>query len=420
MQSEDELSDSLAQLQDLDVSYTLGRHTAEDIRWADLIIKNPGVPDDLPILQGVSTITNDIAYFLSHTSLPTIAVTGTKGKSTTTALVSYMLRKHGFTTYTGGNIGTSPLEFIDDVLSNQTSRDSCPQRQMGILELSSWQIHDLARSPFRPFELVVLTPFYPDHQNRYDSLDSYIEDKLKIFSSTSPPPCTVIPANDPYLAPHMNSITTSQRWYYSTDGELPKNVSGIWYHEKCILIYRNGECIDAVEASLDDSAVPALCAAYALSLPIHDSIEAIKQFPGIAHRREHLGVKYGIEFINDSAATIPEAVLFSVRQTQHPIHLIFGGADKDLDPFSVLDILPRIESLHLLGGSYTDKVIPLLRQNGIPYSGPFTSLESAVKSALLGAMPGSTILLSPGCASFGMFRHEFDRGDTFKTIFNSL
>jgi UDP-N-acetylmuramoylalanine--D-glutamate ligase len=145
-----------------------------------------------------------------------------------------------------------------------------------------------------------------------------------------------------------------------------------------------------------------------------------REFSGIPHRLELIDTVDGIRYYNDSAATIPEATAAAVAGLDGRIHLIAGGSDKKLSLDAFLTIAREVTSLHLLAGSATERIVSLLGAARAPFTGPHDSLEAACAAAAAVARNGDAVLLSPGCASFGMFRNEFDRGNQFRALVNSL
>lgn len=152
-----------------------------------------------------------------------------------------------------------------------------------------------------------------------------------------------------------------------------------------------------------------------MGLDAHSISRALATFPGVEHRLEFFAEKDGVSWYNDSAATIPQAVDAALRSFDSPVILITGGTDKNIDFEPVKEAYRRASGIVLLAGSGTDRLKPLLEEQHIGFSGPFSDLDSAIEAAAALARPGYSILLSPGCASFGMFLHEFDRGKKFKT-----
>lgn len=414
LQQADALQESLNMLSDHAIEFILGTHRMEDVLWADLVIKNPAVPSDAPLLCAAKELSSDIGYFFRHTRMPLLTITGTKGKSTTTALLSHILSEANMEVFTGGNIGISPLEFIDQVQQDRSDRAAV------VLELSSWQIHDLSRRAFRAPQMVIFTSILPDHQDRYQSMDAYIRDKLSLFSAETPVACAVLPADDRYLQPYLPDITAGSIYFFTREDTLAPPFSGISYAAGVLTIYDNGQITLQRTCTFDTAYLPAVSAACAYGIPLPSILSAVETYQGIAHRRELVRVHDHITYINDSAATIPEAVRFTLSGISQPVHLICGGCDKQLDPEVLAAGLQGISSIHLLAGSFTDRLKVILDEERIPYFGPFSSMDAAISSARQSAGSDSTILLSPGAASFGLFRNEFDRGDRFRAYVRSL
>ncbi|MGM0431231.1 MAG: UDP-N-acetylmuramoyl-L-alanine--D-glutamate ligase [Spirochaetota bacterium] len=412
LRSAQELAPSVQQLSAFDsIRFTLGGHSFEDVQWADIIIKNPAVPNSHPLLQHAQArVTNDIGIYLGESSHRIAAVTGTKGKSTTVSLLSYITMAAGFRTFTGGNIGVNPLAFLQDALLAEKSG----QHPFTVLELSSWQIHDLARHPFRQLALAVMTPLYADHLDRYTSIDEYLHDKFLLFSGNPPPQVAVLPFGGNYFE-YLQEIEAQHVFWYAAQASLPPGYRGLSWDSGKLHWQDDQHKQDYVAPSTFDTRhLPAVCAALALGIPMDTILQALLDFPGLEHRCQPVAVSSStVQFINDSAATIPEAVSLCLSPLSSPAHLIAGGSDKQLDPHPMLPALRKAVSISLLAGSFTDKLIGLLNANSIQFSGPFDTMQQAVAHAFSQARPGSAVVLSPGCASFGLFADEFDRGRQF-------
>jgi UDP-N-acetylmuramoylalanine--D-glutamate ligase len=147
---------------------------------------------------------------------------------------------------------------------------------------------------------------------------------------------------------------------------------------------------------------------------------ALRTFPGVEHRLELAAERRGVRYYNDSAATIPQATSAALASLPPPVHLIAGGTDKQLDFHPLLETIHRAERIILLRGSATEKMQALFDRHSIPYEGPFETLEDALRRAVEGAEPGTSVLFSPGCASFELFLNEFDRGRAFKRMVADL
>ncbi len=436
--------DSLQKDPELDQSrirYVLGRHVIEDFSEADVVIKNPGVKFQNNIyLAAAKHIETDISIFLRFSQAPIIAVTGSKGKSSTVSAIHYGLIKAGFTSFLGGNITVSPLTFLD-----KTTKDTPV-----VLELSSWQLSDLrGRKVLKP-KICVLTKIVPDHQNWYGSMESYVADKKLIYADQNSSDITICAADDPW-GDIFAAETKAVLLRYAKKPFSDKSMSGTWLDEQGFgwssvpvidshdfFSLRGTELQkkDEPDLILKDLIVPGqhmrenvLNAALILHILgiRNETIQKIMAgFPGISHRLEffHSWQRYDqkkILFYNDSASTVPEAAAAALESFEKPVHLICGGTDKVLDFLPLAQVSGKAKSIFLLEGTGTDKLLPMLKEQNISYFGPFTSLTDALKglkSSLIenaiSAEREEIVVLSPGATSFGMFTNEFDRGNSFK------
>jgi UDP-N-acetylmuramoylalanine--D-glutamate ligase len=442
LRSGKELAPALEQLP-AGVRCVLGRHETGDFRDADLVVKNPAVPRSAPLLAEARAVTTDIALFLARWSGtgPLVAITGTKGKSSTSSATAHLLRAGFPGTRLGGNITVSPLTFVDEL------RPGDPV----VLELSSFQLGDLvycrafnqrgsagARSaspaggasfdtvatgagipaavlhPVVPATVAVITNIFRDHQDYYPSMTAYVEDKREIYRHLPPEGVAIFPAEDEWSPAFIAEARA---------------------------LYGKGRVITA--AALSSALLPpslpvpgehsrhnmavAAAAATVLGVPSGKITEAATTFPGVPHRLEVVAKRPLWTAINDSAATIPEAAAAAVAAFDGPVLLIAGGSDKGLDPRPLVEAarqaLSRGGAVFLLEGSATPAITAALAAEGLPTREPFRTLEAAFAAARSHAetlnRPDAVILLSPGCASFGMFRNEFDRGDQFRRLAQS-
>jgi UDP-N-acetylmuramoylalanine--D-glutamate ligase len=380
-----------------EIALVLGEHRESDFRRADIVVKNPAVPRSSPFLKPAGRIETDISLFLHELRGPLYAITGTKGKSTTVSALHQMIAAERPLARLGGNITISPLTFVDEL---------DPDAPV-VLELSSFQLGDLMLTPLRGTGVIPqlavagITCIYPDHQDYYGSMDAYVADKRLIYQLQPPDGITVIGSEDPYSAafsPATRVVRVPER------PELDALVGS-----KPAL---------AGEHHRRNLRVAAACAQAAGISPA-SILRVAGVFPGIPHRMEPIGTIDGRQCINDSAATIPEATLAAVTSFAEPVHLIAGGSDKHLSMEVFAQIARQAASLHLLAGTATDGILAVLSAEQVPYQGPYDGLPQALSSALSRSTPGDVIVLSPGCASFGMFANEFDRGDQFRALVQS-
>ncbi len=397
LKSESELASSIKQLNGLPIRFVLGEHREEDFKNCDLVVKNPAIPRTASLLQLASTIETDISIFLQSHTGPVIAVTGSKGKSTTASAIHWGLKKRYPQALLGGNITTSPLSF-------PAGHEGAPV----VLELSSFQLGDLLLTSswqngwrFSP-DIAVLTNIMQDHQDYYPDMQRYIDDKLLI--------CTNQKSDSYLIIPHTDG--DNKQFAQNAGG----NVTSL------------SEIQDQAEQLLPPTPeykgpqINLLVAAIVLQkfgMEPATIQKALTDFRGIPHRMEHIGSFNGLSIINDTAATIPPAVATTVQSLNSDVFLIAGGADKNLDIEPFIEIHRHCKKIFFLDGSASERIMKLYAAKKMPYQGPFSSLEVAFSAAAIQALANdsaATIVLSPGAASFNMFKNEFDRGEQFRKI----
>lgn len=403
LNSKDSLEKSLAQLSTLPITYHLNYHDPEDIKWADLIIKNPAVSPDNNLLVNHKNIQSDLSYTLPLFDIPIIAVTGTKGKSTAVSSLASALEFFGMKTYVMGNIGISPFQVLMQI-SGLKKKDR--KNAIIILELSSWQLRDLKRySPecSKYFSMALLTSLFQDHLDTYHSYKDYVSDKMIIFSFLKKDGIKVIPENSKHeleirkIALEKHSVFTNK-----------------------IISDESGNLYDT--GNIQNDLIPAAAVCIQRGYSFRDVEIICKKYYGLPHRRELIRVINGITYINDSAATVPESILYCIDNYKGKIHLISGGTDKKLETGTFLSAYKRVSSLHLLGGTLTERLIPSLSNSRIEFTGPYMTMENALRAARecaekdLGNGTASYVILSPGAASFDLFLNEFERGNIFKEL----
>ena len=413
--------------------YVLGKHDIADFQNADIVIKNPGVRPDSPYLKAARKIETDISLFLASCPARISAVTGTKGKSTASSALFWVLNESRIKTSNGkarlgGNITVSPLSFLDELEAGDDV----------VLELSSFQLGDLRGRDLLKPRAAVFTGLMRDHLDRYGTMEAYAADKRLIYKNQDACDVTVAGTDEwgkSFLAESRGRPVVfasgladglangeadgwiadpagpgfARLWEIPGSNEKPGTVVEVVPSRPLIPGYfQKRNLLSAALALLD------------LGLPADFIRESLERFPGVEHRLEFFHESNGIRFYNDSAATIPEAAAAAVNAFEKPPILITGGTDKDLDFSPLAQAAANAAAIILLAGSGTDKIKLLLDSGGIPYRGPFDSPESAALAALDAATPGSTVLFSPGCTSFGMFLNEFDRGRKWKEAVRSL
>jgi UDP-N-acetylmuramoylalanine--D-glutamate ligase len=415
------LAGAMADLKDLPIRYVLEGHREEDFTpaGADLVVRNPGVPRRAPLLQvarrhGVP-VEMEMTLFFRACPAPIVGVTGTKGKTTVATLSAELLRAWDPRTVLAGNMGVSALARLPEITADTPV----------VLELSSWQLEGLAEHRLAP-RIAVLTLIAPDHLDTYDGFADYAATKRGITASQRPGDFLVVNADDP------------EAWRAASDtrarvvpfGMTDRGGDGAWLMGDDLLWRWEG-----AETSLPRPATPALAgehnagnalAAIAVAFLRGGDAPAVmaglERYGGVRDRMERVAEIDGVTFINDTTATAPVAAVAALRSLAGKrIHLLAGGADKRLD----LEPLARAAAEHayavyLLDGTATTGLASLLQRAGTPPMGPLTSMAEAVRLAAAAAAPGDVVLLSPGTASFGLFRDEFDRGEQFREAVRGL
>jgi len=382
-------------LKELGAILKLGEHNIEDFLWADLVIKNPAILPNNKYLQYAKKISNDFSYLFDNFKLDNIniiGVTGTKGKTTTTHAINHVLCELGYNSKLVGNMGISAFEIACYLEKNDPPIDYL------VIEFSSWQLRDTfnyCEECFPILKIALFTNLLEDHQNTYDSMEKYLQDKLKLFTRNT-----------------QIAICPKAFENIIKDKTLLKKQKIKFIDTKII-----NELINKPEL------IPAYKALEALDIKKEIILKKFNLFKGVEHRIEWVGIKDNILFVNDSAATIPEAIGFSLSHFENnSVHIICGGTDKKLSATSLIYSLKKVQSVTLLDGTFTkNKLIPFLEDNNITYFGPYTSMKDAIFKANENAKKDSSsnmkiILLSPGSASFDLFINEFDRGNQFKKI----
>jgi UDP-N-acetylmuramoylalanine--D-glutamate ligase len=378
-------------------------------------VLSPGVPLNRPLVRrvqdaGIPVFSEiEVAYRLCKA--PIVAITGTKGKTTTTMLVGHMFRRAGKTTYVGGNIGNALI-----AETPQASHDSWV-----VAEVSSFQLESI-RS-FKPRVSAILN-ISPDHLDRYYSMDEYVEAKFRIFANQGPGDTFVGNLDDPW-------ISRLARTSGDTGGRL--HCRTLWYarerqpnavlfvHDEAIVYAPPGDEGRTVEiAPLSeiplagmhnvDNVLAATLIGLAAGLDPQTLRAAIRDFEALPHRLQRIAEIDGVVYVDDSKATNPGSVIAALHSYSQRIVLIAGGRSKGTD-FAALGktINERARAVVLIGEA-ADEIASKIERTIVKRA---SSMDDAVTQAAVLAKPGDLILLSPGCASFDMFKSAEARGDAF-------
>ncbi len=409
----EDLSEPLAKLADCPVdAYHLGGHVEEDFVDTDLIVVNPAVPPSSPFLARARAecipLTSEMSLFWQFNRSRTIGVTGSNGKSTTTAMTHAILQAVGISARLGGNIGTSLLPEIDTIEPEDWS----------VVELSSFQLDDLDRLPASP-NIAVVTNFTPNHLDWHGSLAEYRRAKQSILRWQTPDDVAVLNQDD---ADVRSWPTFGRKLGFGTrdagcDGIFERGAEHILRRDGAHERFGLREWVPLPGRHNVTNAMAAACAALAAGANLDAVRRGLESYRSLPHRLEFVGEIRGRRFYNDSLATTPESAVVGLEAFSEPVVLLAGGYDKqiDLTPLA-LGILRRAKAAALMGQT-ADLLACLLEEHGDADNEPPThscdSFEEAFRWAVETSEPGDVVLLSPGCASYDWFRNYAERGRRF-------
>ena len=397
-----QLADSVEKLRKYsNIRFVLGEHRLEDFEGRDMILVAAGVPNDSPYLaharaSGVRLV-QSAALFAELSKVPMIGITGTRGKSTTTAMIAHIIEMvTGEQVIKGGNIrGVSNLQLFKEV-----TEDS-----LAVFELDSWQLQGFGWSGISP-QVAVFTTFMDDHLNYYKGdTNAYFADKANIFIHQD---------DDGVLVTTPEVFERAQRFTTGRDITLGQEV---------ILADASMIPDDAILSMPGEhnrlNAALALAACRSIGLADEEIFDALASFPGVEGRLQLLAIQDGVKIYNDNNATTPQATIAGLEaldDEKRNIVLIAGGADKNID---VLPLAEAIEShckaVFFLPGSGTERITPLLQDSSAKIF-VVTDLKEALSAARNNATEGDILLFSPAFASFGLFTNEYDRNDQFVAL----
>ena len=375
----------------------------------DIIFKSPGIKLPSGALRDISRLTSQTRVFLSHYREHVIGVTGTKGKSTTSSLIAHILNAAGIETKLAGNIGIPVFDKLEGLRDEKV-----------VFELSAHQLEDCADSP----HVAVYLNLFPEHLDHFSGMEAYGNAKLNIAAHQGKDDYFIHGADNPCLRELLKSTSLSSQ-------KIPVSLSD---HDDAQYFVRSGNAIEhkaGTEQTLYPSEFPrqlrgdhnlrniliATAVARLFDVPGHLIAGAVATFRTLPHRMERLGVINGIEFVNDSIATIPEASMQAVKALGNVKTLIAGGFDRGIDYTAYADFLAVSEVRHLiLLDAVGERIDALLKAKAEcnPEIYRVKDIEEAVALAFRKTPEGSVCLLSPAAASYGMFRNFEERGDHFR------
>ncbi len=432
LKDEDELKESVAEITKWYSAYkttfadreiyqpifVLGQHQGDDFTNVDLVMQNPGVARESEFLvlakEAGVPVESDVSLFFRYCPFPIYSITGTRGKSTTTALLGEMLKHKHPKTVIAGNITRSPLEDLDWLLE-ETSPVPI------VLELSSWLLESIEGLNMGP-EIAILTNAYKDHLDRYASFEAYIQAKEIIFQQQHPNQIAMLNA-DQEMMDDIASRAKSKHLYWFSSKALPEGKDGA-FPDGDNLVRRIGDKrtmfahVHDIKIEGEHNVMNALCASLAAHFAgvtdeqIH---ETLKTFAGLPGRQEIIGEIEGVLYVNDTTATSPDGLIAALKRfgNKGNVVLLGGGSSKGLDFTEVGKVIgDACKFVIVFDGTAADDFeraigsgAPTVRVN---------SMNEAFEAVKKNVSLGDVVLLSPGTSSFGIFKNEFDRGDQFK------
>jgi len=401
-------------LKKYNIEFEQGKHSQEKILTAKEIIKSPGIPETIPILQKAKakniSIISEIEFASRYTNATFIAITGSNGKTTTSTLIYEILKKAGYDVALTGNVGKS-LAFS---LANRDYK-------YFVIELSSFQLDNCYT--FNP-KIAILLNITADHLDRYEyKLENYIKSKFRLIQNHSEEDFFIFWKQDKNIDNYLktNSIkskllTFTLSYDKSANAYIEKNQVIINFEHKRLTFNEDDLKIKGKHNLLN--AMAASLAALLVNVPEKSILQTIKTFSGIEHRLEFVTTINGVSFINDSKATNVNSVRYALDAIQKPVILILGGIDKGND-YSLIKELVKEKVTDIIAlGLDNEKIIKAFGKIKPIYE--VKSIEHALEKAFSLSQPGYSILLSPACASFDLFQNYIDRGNQFKNAILNL
>ena len=397
------------------IAWEAGKHTPERILDADEVIKSPGIPLTAPLVKQLTEqgtpILSEIEFAARYTDAKMICITGSNGKTTTTSLIFDMLRRAGLNVGLAGNIGNS--------LALQVAQED---HDYYVIELSSFQLDNCY--DFKA-DIAILLNITPDHLDRYDhQFQNYVDAKFRITRNQTSKDAFIYWSEDPVINREIARIQPQATLY-----PFGSNEQNVAYTDGSHLIVANKPDVAPLRMPLDKLSLKgkhnrlnSMAAGLAAQiLNIHNDVirESLQQFAGVDHRLQYVATVRGVRFINDSKATNVNSCWYALESMTTPTVLVLGGTDKGND-YSEIDELVKTKCHTLVFmGKDNSKLVQHFEPMGITYIST-DNLQDAVQAAYHSANDGDTVLLSPCCASFDLFKNYEDRGEQFMQAVRSL
>ena len=404
-----------ALLNKYEIEWEDGRHSIEKILNADEIIKSPGIPDTAPVIREIQKegipIISEIEFAGRYTHAKMICITGSNGKTTTTLLTYHILKNAGLNVGLAGNVGKS--------LALQVATENFDYY---VIELSSFQLDNMYK--FKA-DIAVLLNITPDHLDRYGyDMQNYINAKFRITQNQTPNDAFIYWNDDPIITKELKAHDLKARLYPFSE-EKEEGVKAYTENNQIVIDAPN----DTLTITEDDLALQGRHNLYnsmaaSISAKVHDIKkedirEGLKDFKGVEHRLEKVARVRGVEFINDSKATNVNSCWYALESMRTKVILILGGKDKGNDYSEIEELVKeKVNAIICLG--VDNSKLHAFFEGKVPHIEDASSMKEAVDKAFACAQKGETVLLSPCCASFDLFKSYEDRGEQFKECVRNL
>ena len=405
-------------LDDRNIEWEEGQHTEEKILNADEIIKSPGIPDTAPMIRKIKEkgihIISEIEFAGRYTDSKMICITGSNGKTTTTTLVGEIMKEYfgGEKTFVVGNIGKP---YTSECL--KTGKDT-----VTVGEISSFQLETMI--DFHPVVSAILN-ITPDHLNRHHTMEAYVQAKENITCNQTGEDVCVLNYENDYTR-EFGEHCPARVVYFSSARELE---DGYWLKGDVIMESRGGVPVEVMDIHKDmnlvgicnvENVMAALAIAEAMEVPRETVLTVIRRFRAVEHRIEFVETRGGVDYYDDSKGTNPDAAIQGIRAMSKPTILIGGGYDKQSEYDEWIESFGgRVKWLVLIGQT-RDKIAECARKHGFDRIKFADTYEECLKLCTELAEEGDAVLLSPACASWGMFPNYEVRGDLFKEYVRGL
>ncbi len=397
-----------------DISWEEGRHSVERILQADEVIKSPGIPDTAPVVaqlikQGTPII-SEIEFAGRYTTSKMVCITGSNGKTTTTSLIYHIFRRAGYDVGLAGNIGRS--------LALQVAEEP---HEYYVIELSSFQLDNMY--DFRA-NVAVLLNITPDHLDRYNfEMQNYVDAKMRIIQNQTPDDAFIYWADDPIIQRELEKYDIKAVKYPFSDlrknGVIGYIEQGQYVLEQPTPFNMEQEALSLTGRHNVYNSLAAGIAANVMGIKKETIRQALGDFPGVEHRLEKVCTVRGVQYINDSKATNVDACWYALEAMKTKTVLIVGGKDKGNDYSPLIPLIKEKCAALVYLGADNSKLHDNFDALGLPVRDTH-SMRECIDACYELAEPGMTVLLSPCCASFDLFRNMEDRGEQFKEMARNL